>query len=708
MIAWSAVSYTARSGDKPVIGSIKIEADTEIALDDRLVRFTNFTIPDVNFSSLSRDDARMVSSSLQTALPDTDRVLALDKVFAAVDRSQLTAARRITPGIKSDPPTIFYSAAPAIMVAFDGDPVWSPIKDVDLKFAVNTNWDIFQQPSTKTFYLRSDANWFSSSDVKNGWVPAGTLPDSFSKLPADDNWKEVLANIPGKAVSPEKMPKIYVSTTPAEMIVTEGQPKYTPVRGTTLQWVNNTESDVFRNGRSGDFFYLVAGRWFSAPALTGPWRFATPNLPADFQKIPVEHPRSRVLGSVPGTQQANEGVLQATVRTTARVSKDLKAPEVVYQGDPQFENIGKTMISRAVNTDKEIILFRGDYYMCFEGVWFTSRSPSEYWTVATEVPKEIYGIPASSPVYNVTSVTVADDDPNDDWVTESYDSGYTGTEVAWGVPVWGTGWYYPPYVYYGGLFPIYYPNHRTFGMAAWYNPYLGVFGGGIGAYGPYGGGRLGAVYNPRTGAYARGASAYGPYRAEAFAQAYNPRVGSYAQTRQGGSVYGNWGSSYVQRGDRWAQTAHVSNNITGNTNAGIRTGKGTAAVTHTGNRGQTTVVRTPEGEIFAGHDGNVYRRHGDGYQRYDPSGNWVSSRGDQIVRDPGNRVPNPPGGVGGVGGIGAMGGVGSGQIRDQLDRDARARSEGAARAEALNNYRSNMGGRAAAGSFRGGGGGRRR
>ena len=53
-----------------------------------------------------------------------------------------------------------------------------------------------------------------------------------------------------------------------------------------LLWVQNTDSDVFRQGRTGPVFYLVAGRWFSAPEFTGPWTFATPKLPEDFKRIP--------------------------------------------------------------------------------------------------------------------------------------------------------------------------------------------------------------------------------------------------------------------------------------------------------------------------------------------------------------------------------------------------------------------------------------
>ena len=91
-------------------------------------------------------------------------------------------------------------------------------------------------------------------------------------------------------------PTVFVSTTPAEMLLLRGEPSYLLVAGTTdLLWVQNTDSDVFRVGKSGPVYYLVAGRWFSAPGFNGPWTFATTSLPDDFKKIPLEHPRSRVL-----------------------------------------------------------------------------------------------------------------------------------------------------------------------------------------------------------------------------------------------------------------------------------------------------------------------------------------------------------------------------------------------------------------------------
>jgi hypothetical protein len=134
---------------------------------------------------------------------------------------------------------------------------------------VNTNWDLFQDDATKILYLRNNDNWLRATDIKGPWLPAGTLPSSFSKLPADDNWKDVRASLPGRTIGSSAMPTVYASTQPAELLLLKGPATYQPVTGTSLMWVNNTESDVFRAGKDGPFYYLVAGRWFSAPALQG-------------------------------------------------------------------------------------------------------------------------------------------------------------------------------------------------------------------------------------------------------------------------------------------------------------------------------------------------------------------------------------------------------------------------------------------------------
>jgi hypothetical protein len=717
MVAYAAVSYLVPGTDKPALGSVRIEADTKVAVSDRLVSFSGMILKEANFPTLPKENLREVTAEIDKAIPDDERVIALDRVLASFDKSQLIPKN--VEGVKADPPTIFYSERNAILVNLDGDPIWSPIKDNDLKFAVNTNWDLFQHGVDKHFYLRNNDTWLKTADLTKGpWQPAGRLPESFGKLPKDDNWKDVLASLPGKGLQAAQVPTVYVSTTPAEMLLLRGAPSYVAVGNTKLLWVNNTESDVFRLGRTGAVYYLVAGRWFSAPDFKGPWTFATPNLPADFQQIPLEHPRSRVLASVPGTQQAAEAVLLAQVPQTARVNKkELKAPEVAYQGDPKFEPIPSTSLSQAVNTDKDIIKVGDMYYMCFQGVWFMGSSPQGPWTVASSVPGQIYEIPVSSPVHNVTYVTVEDDNDSDEWVTFVAAAGYTGMMVAWGCAVWGTGYYYPPYWgWYGGYYPYYYPRYPTYGYGAWYNPWSGAYGRTAVAYGPYGGAGVGARYNPTTGTYARGAAAWGPYGARGVAEAYNPRTGTYAQTRQGSGVYGSWGSTAVQRGDQWAQTSRVTNRYTGTTTRVTQGSGGGESVTRSGPGGTTRVARTGEGDVYAGHDGNVYKKTDSGWQKYE-NGSWTDPsrpQPTQAQRDQAQQARDRAAQSGvtrdqaatQARDRAAAGGYDRSTI-DQLNRDASARSAGTQRTRDYGSYRSSGGSSRSAGTYRPSGGGMR-
>jgi hypothetical protein len=670
LAAYVAVSH-ATVGEAPVLGTVRLEADTSVALEARLVRLGHVALTDVRFGNIDRERLRDIVGDIEQILAASDRVIALDRVLSGLEASRIRP--RNVDGVKADPPRIFVSTSAAVLVGFDGEPVWSPIAGTDLRFAVNTNWDIFEHAASNTLFLRHDRMWLKSPALVGPWTPAGSLPSSFARLPADDNWTAVKASLPGRRAGTGEVPTVFVSTRPSELLLLRGAPNYLAVAANSeLLWIHNTDSDLFRMGRNGTVYYLVAGRWFSAPGFSGPWTFATPTLPADFARISVEHPRARVLASVPGTPQAAEAIVLAQVPQTARITKaSLEAPEVRYQGEPQFVAIERTSLRRASNTDKDVILAADRYYLCFRGVWFVAALPGGPWAVAGTVPREIYAIPVSSPIHHVTYVTIVKDSP--DTVVVSAAPGYGGVTIAWGCAVWGTGWYYPPYVWYGGAVPIYYPSYATYGYSAWYNPWTGAYQRGATAYGPYGGAGVGARYNPTTGTYARGAMAWGPYGANGAAQAFNPRTGTYAETRQGAGVYGSWGSSSVQRGDDWARTARVTNNMTGATRRVTRTDDG-AMVSGRGPGGSGFVAAGDEG-VYAGRDGNVYRRaDGGGWQRYE-NGTWGETQkpGDR----PAAQASGQPAGAGG-----------DRSTLGQLEHDRAARRQAAERTRDVGAFRS--------------------
>src|SRR5439155_707234 len=119
-----------------------------------------------------------------------------------------------------------------------------------------------------------------------------------------------------------ELPAIYVSTGPAELLQLQGEPQLAPIDGTGLLQVTNTSSDMLVDPKGSYTYVLISGRWFRARSLDGPWAHVAPErLPADFAKIPENHPKGRVLTSVAGTPQARQAVIANRIPHTATIGR---------------------------------------------------------------------------------------------------------------------------------------------------------------------------------------------------------------------------------------------------------------------------------------------------------------------------------------------------------------------------------------------------
>src|SRR5262249_54984035 len=144
----------------------------------------------------------------------------------------------------------------------------------DLLFAVNTNWDVLLHAPSQRYYVLEGDGWITTQDLQQGpWSVEAQPPFKADALPGNPNWSEVRKHLPGTPAA--SAPRVFVSVAPAELILTRGRPELAPIPGTHLARVRNTDSTLFQDTEKGTFYYLVAGRWFSADALSGPWAAAT-------------------------------------------------------------------------------------------------------------------------------------------------------------------------------------------------------------------------------------------------------------------------------------------------------------------------------------------------------------------------------------------------------------------------------------------------
>ncbi|MBA1157025.1 SH3 domain-containing protein [Microvirga mediterraneensis] len=601
-----AAEYVKAPDVNPVFGVIRLKGTTYYDEDAGEIVISDITVSELNFSGLDRDALKGLSVETGKLLPTGPITVPEARVTAS-----LAEQKRMTDvmGLKADPPRILVSNTPAILVQTDGEPAYAPVKGkTGLSFVVNTNWDLFRIDDTGAFYLRDDTHWLTAPAIHGPWTALTELPALLTELPDDGNWADARGAVPPERYQDGKAPKVLSTDGLAEMILFQGEPKLQDVPKTSLQWASNTESDVFFDKAGKQWYVLLSGRWFRAPSLEGPWSFATPDLPADFRNIPEDAPYYAVRATVPGTSEAAEARLKASIPTTARVETGSITPTVAYAGDAQFAPIETTDLAYATNTTDTVIKVGGQYFLLQDGVWFVSDSPNGPWQLAREVPDAIYAIPPSSPVYDATYVRVYDTEPDAVWY--GYTMGYLSGFLAWGTYVYGSGWYYPPYWYNwpGSAYPIYYPRPATWGIGAYYNPVRGMYGRYGYAYGPYRGIAGARTWNPATGTYGRAGAAWGPRGTAGFVGAYNPRGDAGGYLAGGRNVYGAWTSAGVKRGSEWARAT-----------ARDTAGGGSALRWNTSN-GQGFIREGRRGDIYAGRDGNVYRNTGEGWQRFD--GGW--------------------------------------------------------------------------------------
>jgi hypothetical protein len=619
-LKWRMAFQLTPTGGKQVVGALTATASTQANTDTHTVFLYNIHVDRTYFPGQDPGTTARLDQLIRSFMPSTFNV-SLERIVAYMPKPH-----SLQPvATKNDPPQIFVSSTPAILLGIDGEPVLANFAKTSVKFVVNTQWPLFFEPSTARYYLLVDKVWMSASDLHGPWAQVMSLPYAFSTMPYSEQFADVWKQIPPRAVANPIIPAVFYSTAPSEVILFDGRPNYSPIPNTQLVYADNTDSALFVYSPTQTYYYLAAGRWFSAPTLNGPWTFASMNLPADFANIPLSSPASAILSSVPGTSEAEDAVLIAQIPTTMLINPTTAAAQakVSYTGNPQFAPIQGTSMQYATNTADKVIRVGDVFYLCLQGVWFISTTPNGPWTTASSVPQVIYSIPPSSPVYNVTYVTQVTTSTG--YVQSSYTAGYMGAFImgaaVGAIVANGTGYYYPPYIGYPPIgYPIYRPYPTPYGSTSYYHTANGAYGVSQTVYGPNGSATRSASYNPYTGTSTRSGSVTTPYGKQSAGQAYNPYTGTYGATHQGSSPNAQWGQSYVSNGDKSATTQHYTNAY--GTTASAQGSQGGKAYGSSTAQGNSFAGKTSSGDMYAGHDGNVYKNTGSGWEKSDGSGGW--------------------------------------------------------------------------------------
>ncbi len=461
----AATSITPPGSTDPVFGALWFDASVAVDEGRRTVTIRSLDVTRVKLPDQS--DAQIVDfqAAVKRSAATWNLALPLDQVRSSLDATR--TERASAQDYKSDPPKIIFSETPAALITFDGDPQLHPVENSTYQRVVNTPALIFQAKSGPA-WLYNGRIWYQAPRPIGPWQPVAQVPGDVRSLVPPDT---------GAPADSGATPRIITATTPTELVVTDGPPKWVPLPGNELLYADNTESNIIKEIASQKYWVLLSGRWFTSVTMAGPWAFAPPtSVPVSFRKIPPESPVGSVLAQVPGTAVAEDAVVDASVPQAAAVQRSDAHLNVEYDGDPRFEPAGDNAgaVQYAMNTETPVLLVAGRYYAVENGIWFVSGTARGPWIVADIVPRAVYLIPPSSPVYCTRFVYIYRATPR--FVYVGYLPGYMGTYRYYGTVIYGTGWYYRPWV----SVHRYYPRPVTFGLHVVYDPFTGAWGMGLG------------------------------------------------------------------------------------------------------------------------------------------------------------------------------------------------------------------------------------
>jgi hypothetical protein len=582
----------------PIFGALWFKARVNIDRANNSVFYDNIEMIDVNFPDITTAKKEEFRQLLAAVIPTWQFNSNLEDFATAVEI--INVADESSLALDNHPPNIFYVQEYTELVYIDGEPILANVDNSSLyQYVVNTPYFVVRSSSDKFFYLKAGQWWFRTLDIYGDWISIGSPPQAIIRLSERSEEHNTLNNSNINNINSSK-PKLIVTTHPAALIQTKGEPEFVSLRGTNILYAANSNNYLLQDFKTQEFYILLSGRWYKSTTLhRGDWRFVAPDsLPVYFKKIPPNALIGKVRVSIPGLPESMSAALDNAIPQTAIIDRKTAILLVEYDGEPIFEPIAGTSLQYAPNTNLSIIkTATGKYFAVDEAVWFTSNSPTDNWLVATEIPAEVSKIPPSSPVYNIKYVYIYDYSP--EYVYVGYTGGYTGSFLYQGCLFYGTGYHYKPWYkskYYSRPLTYAFGINRTGGNSK-INISVGVgYGyGGLG-YGGYGGMGYGGY-----GGYGYG---FGSYRYATLNGNYEYKKGYETKPLDPLNIYNNRTQGVV-RTEQVRRTDPFS--ILPDNQQGVDGGY------------------VPPTSLYSDKSGNIYKKNEDGSWQKRSDGVWIVS-----------------------------------------------------------------------------------
>ncbi|MDH3699194.1 MAG: hypothetical protein OEQ81_11050, partial [Flavobacteriaceae bacterium] len=225
-----ALSVKHNSED-PVFGASWFTVRLDTDKSSKTAVLESIDINKIKFPDM--DDAEKLSkleTIIEEDIESVEITMSLDNIISGLENVDETTVQQDE--VNNDAPQIYFRQTPTVLVVIDGEARLKEVEKSSIEYVINTPF--FLVKKNNTYYLKGENHWYTSTQIDSDtWKSTSNVPKDIIKLATEKFPKEQ----ENKEEFSETPPQVVVVTKPSELIVTNGEMEYEPIKGTQLLYI---------------------------------------------------------------------------------------------------------------------------------------------------------------------------------------------------------------------------------------------------------------------------------------------------------------------------------------------------------------------------------------------------------------------------------------------------------------------------------------
>ena len=176
----AAMQLELNNKKEPVFGLFWFSSTIETDRDTNSVIINEIEVIKVGWPESNDADEAAFTEFVEQKLQHSSFTSSLSKLTATLASSE--EVQKSLDNIKNDPPVIIFKDQLAVLLSYDGKPIFKDIESSPYQRALNTQFAVIKVNNKAQYYLTSGSIWYQASNELGPWIVTDYPPADLVKM----------------------------------------------------------------------------------------------------------------------------------------------------------------------------------------------------------------------------------------------------------------------------------------------------------------------------------------------------------------------------------------------------------------------------------------------------------------------------------------------------------------------------------------------